>query len=160
MVNPAFQDLIPNNSCFGCGPQNVEGLRLKSHWSGEDSAVATFCPASHHNAGAAQFTNGGIIATVIDCHCVCTAAAEAYRREGRAIGSAPDIWYVTGQLNITYLEPTPIDGSIEVYATVAHTGPKKTRLTCSVRSNEMECAIAEVIAIRVPPSWKESKVAT
>ena len=159
MVKPAFQDLIPNNFCFGCGPQNVEGLRIKSHWAGEDAAVATFCPAPHHNAGAVQFTNGGIIATLIDCHCVCTAAAEAYRREGREIGSDPEIWYVTGQLNITYLKPTPLNAPIEAHATVASLGPKKTKLICSVRSNGVECATAEVIAIRVPSSWKESKVA-
>lgn len=160
MVESAFQDLIPNNSCFGCGPRNVEGLRLKSRWESDRVAVATFTPAPHHNAGVVQYTNGGIIATVIDCHCVCTAVAEAYRREGRQIGSDPAIWYVTGQLNIVYVKPTPIDALVEVRATVASAGARKTTLTCSVRADGVECATAEVIAVRVPPSWKESKEAT
>ena len=28
----AFQDLIPDNHCYGCGPHNAHGLRIKSYW--------------------------------------------------------------------------------------------------------------------------------
>lgn len=31
----AFQDQIPNNHCFGCGPENASGLQIKSHWVGK-----------------------------------------------------------------------------------------------------------------------------
>lgn len=74
----AFQDQIPDNNCYGCGPGNREGLRIKSFWDGE-AAVCTYRPEHHHSAGPPQFLNGGIIATLIDCHSVCTAIANAYR---------------------------------------------------------------------------------
>eukprot|EP01079_Euglenida_sp_SAG-EU17-18_P002604 gene2604-3306_t len=36
---------------------------------------------------------GGCIASVVDCHCICTAVAHAYDAEGRAIGEGEAIWY-------------------------------------------------------------------
>ena len=149
----AFQDRIPDNLCYGCGPFNDSGLRIKSYWEG-DEAVCTFQPGRHHSAGPAQFVNGGIIATLVDCHCVCTAIAHAYRVEGRAIGSEPTIWCVTANLNVTYLRPTPIEHPLTLRAGITESGPKKTRLWCTVRSGGEECARGEVLAVRVPASWR------
>jgi acyl-coenzyme A thioesterase PaaI-like protein len=151
----AFQDQIPDNLCYGCGPGNPSGLRIKSYWDG-DETVCTFKPGRHHSAGPEQFVNGGIIATIVDCHSVCTAIAHAYRAEGRPIGSEPGIWCVTASLNVTYLRPSPITGPLTLRASVAETGPKKLRVHCSVRHGEDECARAEVIAVRVPHSWREA----
>ena len=110
MSSTAFQDLIPDNGCYGCGPANPHGLRIKSVWEGEE-AVCVYRPEPHQSAGPPQFLNGGIIATLIDCHSVCTAIAHAYRAEGRPIGSAPHIWCVTANLNVTYLRPTPLEAA-------------------------------------------------
>src|SRR5262249_20212154 len=86
----AFQDLIPENFCYGCGPGNPVGLRIRSLWAGNE-ALCVFQPAPYHSAGPCHILNGGIIATLIDCHAVCTAIAHAYRAESRAIGSVPAI---------------------------------------------------------------------
>jgi acyl-coenzyme A thioesterase PaaI-like protein len=142
MSSTAFQDLIPDNRCYGCGPQNHSGLRIKSFWEGEESVCV--------------YLNGGIIATLIDCHSVCTAIAHAYRLEGRAIGSDPHIWCVTANLNITYLRPTPLDAPVTLRARVTDAGPKKTMLQCRLYSNSDECARGEVVAVRVPDSWRET----
>ncbi len=149
----AFQDQIPDNLCYGCGPFNQSGLRIKSYWEGEE-AVCTFMPAPHHSAGPRQYLNGGIIATLVDCHCVCTAIAHAYREEDRAIGSEPRIWCVTANLNVTYLRPTPIDIPLTLRAVIADSGPRKARVRCSVQSGGNDCARGEVIAVRVPESWR------
>ncbi len=153
MSHPAFQDQIPGNGCYGCGPHNDHGLRLKSHWEGEES-VATFMPEPFHAAGPKHVLNGGIIATVIDCHAVCTAIAGAYRREGRAVGSAPEIWYATASLKVDYLKPVPMDQPLTLRATVVEAGPKKTRISCSLSSGGQECARGDVLAIRVPDGWR------
>jgi hypothetical protein len=58
----AFQDLIPDNLCYGCGPHNQGGLRIKSYWEGDES-ICVYRPERHHSAGPPQFLNGGIIAT-------------------------------------------------------------------------------------------------
>src|SRR4030042_3439238 len=95
MEQAAFQDQIPDNGCWGVGPSNVHGLRIKSYWVGEES-VCAFQPQPHQTAGPPHILNGGILASLIDCHCVCTSIAAAYRAENRAIGSHPLIWHVTG----------------------------------------------------------------
>lgn len=153
MNEVAFQDAIPANHCYGCGPANANGLQIKSYWDGGES-TCTFRPQPHHSAGPKQYLNGGIIATLIDCHCICTAMANAYRREGRAIGAAPEIWYVTGAMNVSYQKPTPIDRPVTLRARIVEEKPKKTVLHCTLASGDAECASGEVVAVRVPGEWK------
>ncbi|MFQ5527129.1 MAG: PaaI family thioesterase [Thermoanaerobaculia bacterium] len=153
MEEHAFQDLIPDNYCFGCGPLNPDGLQIKSYWDGQES-VCTFQPSSAHAAGPRQFLNGGITATVIDCHAVCTAIAWAYRSEARAVGSDPRIWFVTSSLEVQYLAPAPIEEPVHVRARVLEASPRKALLDCSLSSGGIPRASARVVAVRVPPSWR------
>ena len=67
-----------------------------------------FLPHARFAAGPPHVLNGGIIATLLDCHGVCTAMARAYDDEQRAIGSQPEIWYATTSMTVDYLRPTPI----------------------------------------------------
>jgi acyl-coenzyme A thioesterase PaaI-like protein len=152
---PAFQELIPGNNCFGCGPENELGLQIKSYWDGPEEASCVFEPQPHQNAGPKQFLNGGIIATLVDCHSVCTAVADAYRREGRAVGSQPLIWYVTASLAVTYQRPTPIAAPVELRARVARVDGTKSYIRCSVRSGGTERVVGEVLAVRVSTSWQD-----
>jgi acyl-coenzyme A thioesterase PaaI-like protein len=153
----AFQDLIPGNCCFGCGPGNSRGLRIKSYWSEEGIATCSYLPEPHQTAGPEGLLNGGIIATLIDCHSVCTAVADAYRRAGREIGSDPEIWYVTGTLEIRYLAPVPIDRAVDLEAAIVETGDRKTIVDCHLRSDGLECAHGTVVAVRVPDSWRQAR---
>ena len=156
MSSIAFQDQIPDNRCYGCGPSNRDGLRIKSYWEGDES-ICIYQPELHHSAGPPQFLNGGIIATLIDCHSLCTAIANAYRIEKRPIGSDPHIWCVTANLNVSYLRPTPLDLPVTLSARITEAGPKKTLLQCSLYSNSDECARGEVVAVRVPNSWRKNQ---
>ncbi|WP_445358178.1 PaaI family thioesterase [Microbulbifer sp. ANSA005] len=149
----AIQDQIQGNHCFGCGPDNDQGLRIKSYWTEKDQTRCEFLPCSHHNAGPAQYLNGGIIATVIDCHTVCTAIADGYLQAGRAVGTGDKIWYATGKLDISYLAPAAIDKPVILEATIVQRSSKKTVLHCNLTSNGRLCAKAEVIAVRVPDEW-------
>jgi len=149
----AIQDQIPDNHCFGCGPHNGHGLQIKSYWSGDDTSRCEFTPEQHQCAGPTQYLNGGIIATVIDCHTICTAIADGYRQAGRATGSGDKIWYATGKLDVNYRAPALIDAPAILEATIVERGPKKTRLTCTLSSGGRVCATAEVIAVRVPDNW-------
>jgi acyl-coenzyme A thioesterase PaaI-like protein len=151
---PAFQDRLPDIHCFGCGPRNENGLRIKSRWSGPDESICRFTPAPHHSAGPKQFVNGGIIATVIDCHCCCTAMADSYRQESREIGQGEEVVYVTGSLKVEYRRPTPIDDTLVFKATIQERTPKKTVIGCQVIASDTVCAEGEVVAVRVPASWK------
>ena len=153
MTERAFQDQFQSNLCWGCGAENHQGLRLTSFWSGEE-AVSTFEPAPHHAAGPPHVLNGGIIATLIDCHSICTAIADAYRREDREVGSGEIIWYVTATLEVTYVRPTPIEHPVTLKAHVRQHRGKKSWVDCAVFSGEVECARGKVLAIRVPKAWR------
>ena len=151
----AFQDDIPNNYCFGCGPLNEKGLHIKSFWGGERQSYCRFMPQVYHAAGPLHFVNGGIIATVIDCHCICTAGAYAYQSAGREIGTGATIWFVTGKLEVEYKNPAKIDREIFLQANIDEVGERKTFVSCLLYSDDVLCASAKVIAVRVAKEWLE-----
>lgn len=149
MDDQAFQDAFSENHCWGCGTLNPHGLQIKSYWSG-DEAICTWQPQPYYTSGPQHILNGGIIAVLMDCHCVCTAVADAYRAEGRAMTSKPPLFYVTASLQVTYLHPTPIAEPVVVRAQITHRAERKTLLACSLFSGGEECARGEVVAVRVP----------
>ena len=104
-------------------------------------------------AGPPQYLNGGIIATLIDCHSICTAIAHLYKTEGRTIGSEPNIWCATGKLEVRYLCPTPIDRPVNLRARIVDTSPRKVVLQCTLSSGGQPTAEAEVVAVRVSDAW-------
>ena len=145
--SPYFQDYMPGNVCFGCGAENPEGLQIKSRWDGEDGVCVFRSQPRFH--GWEAVINGGILATVIDCHTMCTAMADAYRREGRDLGSAPVYRYATGTITVRYRKPTPNDRPFEVRARVVEFKGRKTRLTFEVRADGVVTADGEAIGFRV-----------
>lgn len=150
---PAFQDLIPANHCFGCGPGNPQGLRLKSRWSGPREAQARFRAEAHHCAGSPRYVNGGIIAMLIDCHGICTAIADAYRQAGRRVGEGETLNYVTGGLEVSYRRPVPIDAEVTVHARVAEATGRKSVVECTLLVDGQSCATGKVVAVRVGRDW-------
>jgi acyl-coenzyme A thioesterase PaaI-like protein len=151
-VDQPIQDQIPHNHCWGCGTLNHRGLRIKSFPDG-DETVCRFQPSPDHMAGPTDVVNGGIIAAVIDCHCVCTAIADAYRAAGRPLGSEPLLWSVTASLKIDYLAPTPIAAPMELRARIREAKGRKRIVECTVRSGGRDCARAELVAVEVGASW-------
>lgn len=149
----AFQDYFPRLDCFGCGPANRQGLQIKSYWSlDQHETVCFFDPAEHHSSGIPDVLHGGILASVIDCHAIWTAIADAYKREGRPMGGEPMIGYVTGDLHVRFKKRTPLNDLVLVTARVARVDGRKTYLTCEAHSGEEIRAEGSVIAIRIDPS--------
>lgn len=153
---PAFQDAFHHLCCFGCGPDNSHGLRIKSRWASPGVSVCSFTPEPFHCAGPPNVLNGGIIATLIDCHCVCTAMAAAYERDGRALGSEPHILYATASLAVRYLRPTPLGTQVSLEARIRTQTERKTVLDCTVAADGTPRAEGEVVAVLVPSSWNTS----
>jgi acyl-coenzyme A thioesterase PaaI-like protein len=149
-----FQDFMPNNVCFGCGKDNHEGLHIKSYWEGEESICSWNSEEKYH--GWANLLNGGILATIIDCHCMGTAIAYACKMENRSLDSEPIYRYATGTLTIKYLKPTSNNHPIMLRARVTEVKGKKTVLFCEAFSNNIKTAEAEVIAIRVFDSSQDN----
>lgn len=148
MGEAAFQDQGAVYHCHGCGADNERGLRIKSYRDGEE-AVATWQPQPHHCGGTRENLNGGIIASLIDCHSLNLAIAQAYRAEQRPIGSAPRIGYVTANLNVSYRKPTPIDQPIDLRARITRQEGRKVWVSCTLSSGGEVRATGEVLGIRV-----------
>jgi acyl-coenzyme A thioesterase PaaI-like protein len=144
----AFQDSIPHNHCWGCGTLNPHGLQIKSSWEG-DETVCRLVPPPQFMAGPTDVLYGGFIAAVVDCHCICSAIAHAYRAAGRELGSAPLLWSVTASLKVDYLAPTPIGVPIELRARLREATGRKRTIACVLRADGQERARAEVLAIEV-----------
>jgi acyl-coenzyme A thioesterase PaaI-like protein len=141
-----FQDHMPGNVCFGCGHENPEGLQIKSYWA--DQVAVCYWQSQEKYHGWEGILNGGILATLIDCHCMGTAMAAAYRAESRELNSEPSYRYATGTLTVRYLKPTP-NSHIELRATVLAIKGRKTTMQCDVFADGELTVQAEVIAIRV-----------
>jgi len=149
----AVQDQLTDNNCYGCGADNDKGLQIKSHWHGNE-CICHYVPRPEQCAGPPQYVYGGTIASIVDCHSVNTAMSNHYKREGREVGTAPEIWCVTGRLTVNYLAPTPIDQEIELRSTIEEIGERKTLVRCRVFSGNVQTAEGEVIAVRVGDDWK------
>ena len=147
-----FQDYMPNNICFGCGNNTKDGLHIKSYWQGE-MAECIWTPKTIHQ-GWRGIMNGGIIATVIDCHAMGTSMAYAYKHEKRSLGSSPEYKYATGTMKIKYLKPTPND-TIKLKARILSYSEKKVYISCEVISKGNVTAIGEVVSFRVYDSSKK-----
>ncbi|UCH60158.1 MAG: PaaI family thioesterase [Anaerolineales bacterium] len=150
MTELAFQDYYPDYSshCYGCGRLNEYGHHIKSYWDG-DEAVCHFKPQPYHTA-IPGYVYGGLIASLIDCHGTGTAAAAAYRQEGRTMDSQPPLRFLTGTLHVEYLRPTPIDTILEVRARVKEIKGRKVVISEELVAEGQVCARGEVVAIQVP----------
>jgi len=144
----AFQDQGSVHHCHGCGAANEKGLRLKSYWDG-DEAVASWRAEPHHCGGTRENLNGGVIASLIDCHSLNLAIAAAYRAEQRPIGSAPRIGYVTANLNVSYFKPTPLKETIQLRARITKLEGRKAWVNCTLSAAKEIRATGEVLGVRV-----------
>jgi acyl-coenzyme A thioesterase PaaI-like protein len=150
MTEKAIQDFYADDVaiCYGCGRHNPYGLHIKSYWDGREG-VCHFKPEAHHTAFPGV-VYGGLIASVIDCHCIAAAHAAAYQAEGRELGTEPEMTFVTGTLKVTYLHATPIDAELSLRAGIKEMHEKKIVITCSVFADGKQTAQGEVTAIRAP----------
>jgi acyl-coenzyme A thioesterase PaaI-like protein len=142
-----IQDQLGEQPCWGCGPNSPSGLRIKSYWRG-DHAVSNWQPERDH-VGWPDILNGGILAAVVDCHCIATAIADASQLEALFSLSPRPIGFATASLSIQYLSPVPIAAPVSLDARILDRQGRKTRVSCSVTSNTTLCATAEVLAIRL-----------
>jgi acyl-coenzyme A thioesterase PaaI-like protein len=149
----AIQDQLRDNFCWGCGADNPDGLQLKSVLEG-DVAIAHWHAQPRFAAGPRHVLNGGIIATLLDCHGVCHAIAADYAREGRAIGAAPSLWHATTAITVEYLRPTPIDEEIVLSARVTSFDERRVSVECVLSAAGKDRARARVDTVRVPDEWR------
>ncbi len=154
MTQKAFQDYYTEDfsHCYGCGRLNEHGLQIKSFWEGDES-VAKFLPNENHIA-IPGYVYGGLIASLIDCHCVGTAAAATYKSEGRSMDTEPALRFVTASLKVDYLAPTPLGVELEIRAKVSEITKKKVIIEAEVIADNKTCAKGYVVSVPMPKSME------
>ncbi len=156
MEGVAFQDQYADQHsyCYGCGRLNERGLHIKSYWEG-DEAVCRYTPRDYHMA-VPGYVYGGLIASLVDCHGVGTAAAARARAEGRAIAGEPPIRFVTASLHVDYLRPTPL-GPLELRAAVRAMQGRRVTVDVTLHAAGRLCARGEVVAAEIPENFMVPK---
>lgn len=148
----AIQDYYPDDfaHCYGCGRLNHDGLHVRTRWDG-DETVASFTPRPYHIA-LPGFVYGGLIASLIDCHGIGTAAAAAERAAGREPGDGPAPRFVTAALRLDFLKPTPLGPVLELRASVKETTLRKIVVQATLSAGGVVTARGEVVAVPMPAS--------
>ncbi|PTN33509.1 PaaI family thioesterase [Desulfonatronum sp. SC1] len=134
--------------CYGCGRNNPDGLQVKSFWDGQTS-VARFTPKPEHIA-VPGFVYGGLLASLVDCHGVGTAAAGgADRAEGEPLGR-----YVTASLHVDFLRPTPLGVELELRGRVRERKRRKLVVEVEILVNGVVTVRGEVVAAPMPANME------
>lgn len=150
-MKKAFQDFYPDHTahCFGCGRLNEAGLQIKSRWDGDES-VARLTPASIYTA-IPGYVYGGLLASLMDCHGTGTAAAAAYRADGREMDTGePSHRFMTASLHVDYLKPTPLGVELEIRGRVKEIKGRKIVIEEWIVANGVITVRGEVVAVEVP----------
>jgi acyl-coenzyme A thioesterase PaaI-like protein len=117
----------PNSICFGCGPTNSKGLRIKSFaaptfdQSGE--VTAEFKPESHHEAFPGM-VNGGIIGALLDCHSNWTACYTLMKKSNQAEPPCT----VTADFHVKLRAPTPSNQVLRLKARSVDTQDDRAKI--------------------------------
>jgi acyl-coenzyme A thioesterase PaaI-like protein len=122
-TNSSIQEsLYPELTCFGCGHANPRGFHLRSYRDG-DRAVAGFSPRPEHDNGFG-FVNGGIIATVLDCHGAAAVMWEVAQRGWTGTAGAPAP-FLTASFSVEFHRPTPLGPAVQLTAWPESIGPSE-----------------------------------
>ncbi len=145
-----LQDLYPDDfaHCYGCGRLNADGLHVHSEWH-DGEAVARFHPAPQHIA-LPGFVYGGLIASLIDCHAMATAAAASMEKAGATPGVDTTPRFVTASLHVDYLRPTPLGPELELRGRAIEIGERKVIVEVTLRAAGKDSARGRVVAVRMP----------
>ncbi|MDZ4806502.1 MAG: PaaI family thioesterase [Candidatus Eisenbacteria bacterium] len=137
----------PRNACFGCGPANVRGLKLRSFPASTDGeVVCTWTPEPHHEAFPGVLS-GGIIGTLLDCHSNWTAAWHLMNRAG--VDHPPCT--VTADFHVILKRPTPTDGPVHLAARVSESSDDRAVIEATLTAGGKVCATCRGTFVAVQP---------
>jgi acyl-coenzyme A thioesterase PaaI-like protein len=135
----------PQSICFGCGPANRDGLRIRSVVQGEQ-VVADWTPQPFHEAFPGML-NGGIIGSLLDCHSNWTAAWHVMQKSGAAKPPCT----VTAEYAVKLLRPTPSGQPVHLSATVAESTGDRAIVEATLTCGGKVCATCRGTFVAVKP---------
>ncbi len=140
--------LAPHGRCFGCGPANAKGLRIRS-FAIDDSpdahVICDFIPEPHHEAFE-NVLNGGIIGTVLDCHMNWTTIHHLMKKQG--LDHA--LPCVTAEFKVVLKRPTPL-GPVHVDAHVVSSSDDRATIEATMTAGGKVTVLGSGTFIAVKP---------
>lgn len=128
------EQYAPKSICFGCGPANAQGLRIRSMrapvGSAQGGLVAVWRPQPFHHAFPGVL-NGGICGALLDCHSNWTAAIHLMDRDG--LSEPP--YTVTADFHVALKRPTPMDAPLELAAHVVESSGPRAVVEATLTAN-------------------------
>lgn len=124
------------STCFGCGPANQDGLRIRS-FPRDGEVVLHFRARPEHEAFPG-YLNGGIAGTLVDCHMNWAAVHALVQRSG--LDAAPCT--VTAEYSIRFARPIPTAGEIEVIARPVDVKDDRATVEATIVAGGRHCATA------------------
>lgn len=138
----------PRGTCFGCGPANELGLRIRSFPDPDDPdrLICDWTPQAHH-AAYKTFLNGGVVGAIFDCHCNWNATWHLMRRDG--LESPPCT--VTASFEVKFRKPTPMTGPVRLTSWVTSSKGSKVDVEASLTSGDLRTATCTGRFVSVKP---------
>jgi acyl-coenzyme A thioesterase PaaI-like protein len=123
------EQYAPTNMCFGCGPANDKGLRIRSFVEG-DELVCEWKAEPHHQAFPGVL-NGGICGALLDCHSNWAACVHLMKAKGE---STPPCT-VTSEFDVKLKRPTPLDAPLQLRAKVVESEGDRAVVEATLHAN-------------------------
>ena len=138
----------PKSSCFGCGPTNDRGLRIRSFATGDaaDAPVVLVWTSEKHHEAFEGVVNGGIIGALLDCHMNWTTVHHLMKKNG--LDQAPCC--VTADFKVTLKRPTPA-GAIHIEAKVVSSDGDRATIEAVLTVGGKVTAIGNGTFVAVKP---------
>jgi acyl-coenzyme A thioesterase PaaI-like protein len=133
----------PHNRCFGCGPANEKGLRIKSRVEGNE-VVADWQAEPHHEAFTGML-NGGIIGALLDCHSNWTAAWHLMRIQD----SPTPPCTVTAEFHVKLKRPTSSKEPVRLRARIAESQQDRAVVEATLESGGAVTATCRGVFVAV-----------
>jgi acyl-coenzyme A thioesterase PaaI-like protein len=129
--------------CFGCGPANEKGLRIRS-FEKDGEYLCEWRAEKHHEAFPGML-NGGIIGALLDCHSNWAAAHFLMKKNGKDEPGST----VTANYSIKLLRPTPSDALIHLKARIVESSEDRATVEAELIANDKVCATCRGLFVTV-----------
>ena len=137
------EEYAPNSICFGCGPANEKGLRIKS-FRNDEGLEMEFETSEEHQAFPG-IINGGIIGTLLDCHGNWVAAIALMEKSGDKFPPCT----VTASYSIKLKRPTPLNSKLLIQGRVVEIDTKSVKVELILKADEKVCATGEGLFVAI-----------